>query len=148
MASVLKPEQTALLTAVLNCLIPAHDGLPGAGDLGLAAKIDALLTAAPSARRGYDAGLLAIDLASHRPFTSLDREEQEAVLHSVEASQPVFFAVLVEHAYRYYYTHPRVQRSVGQLDGPPQPHGHTLPAFDEQLLTIQRKREPFWRRTP
>jgi hypothetical protein len=33
-------------------------------------------------------------------------------------------------------------------DGPPQPRGYQLPVFDEQLLTIQRKRESFWRRVP
>jgi len=36
MVSVLSPQQLALLTDVLNCLVPAHNGVPGAGDLGLA----------------------------------------------------------------------------------------------------------------
>ncbi|MFN8539238.1 MAG: hypothetical protein U0232_17405 [Thermomicrobiales bacterium] len=76
----------------------------------------------------------------------LDDEEREAALRAVEAAHPVFFAALVEHAYRFYYTDPRVQRAVGMTDGPPQPRGFELPVFDERLLTVQRKREPFWRR--
>jgi hypothetical protein len=116
--------------------------------LGLAGKVDAELAGAPGVRRAYLDGLLAIEAAGERPFGELDVEEREAALRSVEVAHPVFFAALVEHAYRFYYTDPRVQRAVGPTDGPPQPRGHELPAFDERLLTILRKREPFWRRVP
>lgn len=148
MPSVLSPDQTALLTAVLNTLIPARAELPGAGDLGLAGKVDAALAAAPAWRHAYLAGLLAIEATGARPFGELAADEREAALRAVESAHPIFFAALVEHAYRFYYTDLRVQRSVGLTDGPPQPRGHELPLFDEQLLTIQRKREPFWRRVP
>lgn len=148
MASVLNDDQVALLAAVLDCLIPARGDLAGAGELGLAAQIDAGLAAAPGARRAYLDGLLAIDAAGDRPFGELDAEGREAALRAAEERLPRFFAVLVEQAYRYYYTDPRVQRAVGVTDGPPHPRGHRLAAFDERLLAIQRKREPFWRRVP
>jgi hypothetical protein len=135
-----------LLAAVLNTLVPARDGVPGAGDLGLAERVDGALAAVPGGRRFYLDGLLAIEAAGERPFGELDAGERETALRAVEVAHPVFFAVLVEHAYRFYYTEPRVQRAVGMTDGPPQPRGHELPVFDERLLTIQRKREPFWRR--
>lgn len=146
MASALNDEQLALLTAVLDCLIPARDGVPGAGGLGLAARLDAGLAAAPGARRAFLDGLLAIEATGDRPFGELDAAGQEEALRAVEARLPVFFAALVEQAYRHYYTDPRVQGAVGMTGGPPQPRGHQLPAFDERLLTIQRKRDPFWRR--
>ncbi len=147
MAEVLDSEQAALLAAVLNCLIPARGGLPGAGDLGLATRIDAALAANPALRRTYFDGLPTIAAAGDQPFAELDAAGQEAALRTIETAEPLFFAVLIEHAYRHYYTDPRVQRVLGMVDGPPQPNGHQLPAFDEQLLTIQRKRAPFWRRT-
>jgi hypothetical protein len=146
MARVLAAGEVALLTAVLNTLIPARDGVPGAGDLGLAGRVDGALATAPGLRRFYLDGLLAIEAAGERPFGELDVAGREGALRAVEAAQPVFFAALVEHAYRFYYTDPRVQRAVGMTDGPPQPRGHELPVFDERLLTIQRQREPFWRR--
>jgi hypothetical protein len=146
MGSVLSASQVGLLAEVLNTLIPAREGVPGAGDLGLAERVDGLLAAVPAARRFYLDGLLAIEASGERAFGELGVEGREAALRAVEAAHPVFFAVLVEHAYRFYYTDPRVQRAVGMTDGPPQPRGHALPAFDERLLTIQRKREPFWRR--
>jgi len=146
MATVLSASESALLTTVLNALIPARDGLAGAGDLGLAERVDVALAASPGVRSSYLAGLLAIEAAGARPFGELDDEEREAALRAVEAAHPVFFAALVEHAYRFYYTDPRVQRAVGMTDGPPQPRGFELPVFDERLLTVQRKREPFWRR--
>jgi len=99
-------------------------------------------------RRAYLDGLLAIEAAGERPFEELDGDGREAALRAVEAAQPVFFAALIEHAYRNYYTNPRVQQALGMTGGPPQPNGYQLPAFDEGLLTIQRKREPFWRRLP
>ena len=148
MPSVLSTNQTALLTAVLDTLIPPKAEVPGAGELGLVEKVDAELAGAPGMRRAYLDGLLAIEAAGERPFGALDVEEREAALRAVEAAHPVFFAALVEHAYRFYYTDLRVQRAAGLTDGPPQPRGHELPMFDERLLTIQRKREPFWRRVP
>ena len=148
MPSVLSTSQTALLTAVLDTLIPPRADVPGAGELGLAGKVDAELAGAPGVRRAYLDGLLAIEAAGERPFGDLDIAEREAALRAVEAAHPAFFTALVEHAYRFYYTDPRVQRVVGPTAGPPQPLGHELPAFDERLLTIQRKREPFWRRVP
>jgi hypothetical protein len=147
MAQMLDSEQEALLAAVLNCLIPARGDLAGAGDLGLVAPIDAAMAANPAVRRTYFNGLPLIAAAAERPFAELDAAGQEAVLAAIEATQPLFFAVLIEHAYRHYYTDPRVQRAVGLTDGPPQPDGYHLPAFDEGLLTIQRKRAPFWRHT-
>jgi hypothetical protein len=114
--------------------------------LGLAGKVDAELVAVPEGRRFCLEGLLAIDAAGDRPFGELGVTEREAALRVVEAAHPVFFAALVEQAYRFYYTDPRVQRAVGLTEGPPQPRGHQLPVFNERLLVRQREREPFWRR--
>lgn len=151
----LTDEQHALLAAVLNRLVPARDDLPGAGDLGVGAAIDATLAAAPTLRRLFFEGLLAIELAGARlagdagqRFGDLDAERQEAALTAVELAWPAFFAALVDHAYRGYYTLPTVHEAIGWESRPPQPRGHQLPAFDLALLATQRRRAPFWRQTP
>ena len=62
------------------------------------------------------------------------------------ASAQAFFAALIEHTYRGYYTDPRVYTAIGYTHRPPQPLGHELPLFDPSLLEKQRQRAPFWRR--
>lgn len=150
--SVLSDEQRALLTSVLDCMVPASGNLPGAGGLGVAAVIDRTLTQTPKLRRVFLGGLAEIEVASQRqagqPFGALDAETQESLLQAVEEAQPAFFAALVEHAYRGYYTHPQVHAAIGYPGRAPQPLGHQLAPFREELLQIQRGRQPFWRATP
>ena len=73
-------------------------------------------------------------------------------MRRVEAAAPAFFAALVNHCYRGFYIHSRVlqhlEATVGYAARPPQPLGHALPPWDDELLASQRARAPFWRRTP
>lgn len=149
---VLDEEQTALLVTVLNRIIPATAATPGAGDLGVAETIDRTLAAYPLLRRLFSDGLVEIEVESVRQssdagagFAALEGERQDAVLRAVEAAFPAFFAALVDHTYRGYYTHPRVYEAIGYAHRPPQPLGHDLPMFDSTLLDKQRQRAPFWR---
>jgi hypothetical protein len=148
--SVLSDEQRRLLVAVLDRIVPPRDDLAGAGGLGGDATIDRTLTQTPRLRRLFLEGLAEIALTgarlTGRDFLTLDAATQEDVLRAVEAAQPDFFAALVEHTYRGYYTHPKVQAAIGYPTRPPQPLGHTLAPFSEELLQIQQGRVPFWRR--
>jgi hypothetical protein len=150
MPTVLSEGQRTLLIAVLDRIVPPRDGLPGAGGLSVDASIDRTLAMTPKLRRLVLDGLSEIALAAERvagaDFLALDAGAQEGVLRGVEAAEPAFFAALVEHTYRGYYTLPRVQAAVGYPDRPPQPHGHALAPFREELLQVQIKRAPFWRR--
>ena len=144
--SVLSPDQRALLDAVLDRLLPPNGDLPAAGALGCAAAIDATLGRDPALRRIFLDGLTAIAL---RGFAG--SADPDATLREVEAAWPAFFAALVSHAYRAYYTDQRVlanlERTTGYPARPPQPLGHQLPPWDPDLLARQRERAPFWRRT-
>ena len=146
---VLDSEQEALLAAVLNRLIPAVDGMPGAGDLGIIATIDHTMAAYPLLRRLICDGLVAIEVESARQgqtgFISLDGDRQDAVLEAIERASPAFFAALIDHTYRGYYTHPHVYQAIGYVHRPPQPLGRALPPFDPAMLEKQRQRAPFWR---
>ncbi len=147
--NVLNGEQEALLGAALNRIIPETDDLPGAGDLGIVATIDRTLAAYPFLRRLFCDGLIEIEVESARQsgggFLSLNGDRQDAVLHTVEQAFPAFFAALIDHSYRGYYTHPHVYQAIGYAHRPPQPLGHELPLFDPAMLEKQRQRAPFWR---
>ena len=151
-SSVLSDEQRTLLTMVLDCIVPACGSVPGAGGLGVAATIDRTLAQTPKLRRVFLSGLAEIEVTSHtqtgQPFSGLDAAGQESLLRRVEEAQPAFFASLVEHAYRGYYTHPQVHAAIGYPGRAPQPLGHQLAPFREELLQLQRGRQPFWRSTP
>lgn len=150
--SVLSDEQRALLTAVLDCIVPANGSVPGAGSLGVAATIDRTLAQTPKLRRVFLSGLAEIEVASQQqtgqPFDGLDAAGQESLLRTVEEAQPASFAALVDHAYRGYYTHPQVHAAIGYPGRAPQPLGHQLAPFREELLHLQRGRAPFWRPAP
>lgn len=147
MTAILTDAERATLAATLNRLVPARETLPGAGDLGVAATIERAMEDSPSLRRTLLDCLRAIDLAAGaHDFTAHTSDEQDARLRTVEAANPANFALLVEHAYRGYYILPAVQRAIGLSGEPPQPRGHHLAPFDPALLTLQRKRAPFWRR--
>ena len=148
---VFDAEQRALLTAVLNRIIPGRDTLPGAGDLGAGQSIEQTLVTAFDLRRLFFDGLMEITLESARTsnvaFQDLDADLQDALLSHVEELRPAFFTALVDHTYRGYYVLRRVHEAIGWDGQPPQPRGHLLAPFDPALLAIQRKRPPFWRKT-
>ncbi len=150
--TVFTAEQRTLLRAVLDTIVPANGALQGAGGLGVDATIDDTLAQTPGLRRLLLDGLAEIAVTSDReagrPFEALDAAAREGVLRSIEAAQPVFFAALVEHTYRGYYTQPQVHAAIGYATHPPQPLGHALAPFREELLQVQMQRAPFWRPAP
>ncbi len=147
MTTILTATERATLTATVSQIIPAHDTLPSAGELGVAATIEAILAQTTSLRRTFLDGIRAIALASgDREFSAHSADEQDIMLRTIEAAHPAFFTLLVEHTYRGYYALPVVQRALGLSGEPPQPRGYQMPPFDPALLTIQRQRTPFWRR--
>jgi len=148
---VLDAAQRALLRSVLNRIVPARVDLPGAGDLDVGDSIERTLGESTRLRRVFLDGLLEIAIGAQREtgseFESLDAERQVSVLQTIEQQWPEFFAALVEHTYRGYYTLPAVQLAIGFAPRPPQPLGHQLPPFDPAVLDLQRQRAPFWRHT-
>lgn len=147
MTAILTTAERATLVAAVNRIVPAHDTVPGAGDLGVATTIEAAMTQSPVLRRTFLDGLRAITLASgDREFGDYSADEQEAILRAVEVADPLVFSLLVDHTYRGYYALPVVQRALGLSGEPPQPRGYQMPPFDPALLTLQRQRAPFWRR--
>ena len=142
MTTILTPAEQATLTATAGRIVPAHDTLPSAGELGVATILEATLAQTPPLRRIFLDGLRAIALASgEQEFSAHSADEQDAMLRAIESAHPAFFNLLVEHTYRAYYALPVVQRALGLSGEPPQPRGYHLSPFDPALLTLQRQRD-------
>ena len=149
LASVLVESQRALLTDVLDRLIPSTEGLPAAGALGVADYIDLVIAGATDIRRAILEVLLQIDAAAgrehSRAFTELDGGSKDAVLRQVEASEPAIFQALLRQAYNGYYSNPTVVTGLGLEARPPQPAGYELEAGDLSPLEKVRRRGRMYR---
>ena len=156
--AILTAEQLALLEAIQNRLIPAQDGMPGAGDAGCPMTIDRFLSERPALRRPVIAALNAVEAtaagaaseatetagATHVAFLSLADAARDEALRSVEAAHPELFKTLLHQTYTAYYTNPAVLLILGW--NPPQPEGFaTPPPFDEALLANVKQRGKVWR---
>ena len=144
-AHFLNSEELALLTAVQDELVPACGDLPAAGTLGSALTVDAYLAEVPQLRRPVMTALRTIEIAAgETPFVEVDSRTRVDILRQVESADPESFSELVKQTYNAYYTRPDVQASLG-IDGPPQPVGFELPAFDESRLARVRGMGKLWR---
>ncbi len=142
---ILTPEELALLSLIQDELVPSYGDLPPAGTLGTAMTVDGYLAERPQLRRPLLTALRAIEVSSGKtPFAELDSGRRVEVLRQVENGDPGSFSELVKQTYNAYYTRPDVQASLG-IDGPPQPMGFKLPAFDESRLARVRAMGKLWR---
>ena len=147
-ARVLTDDQLRLATAVLDELIPADADRPGAGEIGGAQQLDAILADQPEIRRPVLEALRAIAIAAGaRGFAALEPGARPEVLRTVEAAQPDAFTALVTQTYNAYYTSTNVRRAMGFTPENPQPDGFSQPRpFDPDLLDGVRSRNRTWRR--
>ena len=110
-----------MLALVLDVLVPASDGFPGAATVAIdhvlavaaaSADVDTLLSDGLQAVEEATRALGAAGLAS------LGVDDREDVLRRVEQSHAEFFEALVRHTYDGYYSHPTVIARLG-LDASP-----------------------------
>ena len=136
--------QRELMLHVLNRLIPAEDGFPAAGDLGIVEYIDSVVGASARLRRRFTEGLTRIEIAGQgegpADFADLPDYRKDEVLRQVESGLPEFFASLVKQTYNGYYTNATVLELLGPEVRPPQPLGHDVEPGDLSLLENVRKR--------
>ena len=146
--------QLELLTAVQDRLIPRHDDMPGAGELGGADVVSGYMGELPELHSDIAAALDSIEAKSKTQefrgadlpgFGRLEESRKDEILREVEIGMPREFAVLVTQTYNSYYTNPVIQEILGPGALPPQPLGHTMPDFDESALDDVKKRAKTWR---
>jgi hypothetical protein len=137
-------EEKELLSSVLDRLLPAReDGrVPGAGALGMAAHLESA-AAHDGELRGALSELLAALAADG--FTGLAPDAQVERLTAFSQQATPAFHALVLHAYRGYYSHPRVVEALGMEPRPPFPRGYPVPDTDFSLLDPVRRLDPLYR---
>jgi hypothetical protein len=132
------------LSAVADTLLPGGvlaNGVsaPAASRLGIgwdaiAARQAPVLAAIAAAAEGEEA------------FCSGTEDFRTDTLKRIEQSHPQEFGALVAAVLTLYYEHPHVIVAFGWTPRPPQPLGHTLPPFDEELLAPVKARGEIWRK--
>ncbi len=139
-----------LLSAVMDRIVPAVEGLAGAGELGLAGKAEEIAQRIPRYQDSLFKMLsaLSLDPASRVAggFLALELEEQTQSLEALELSMTNHFNNFVELIYTAYYSDARVHQRIGWRTGALQPLGWELKPFDPAILETVSKRTPFWRR--
>jgi hypothetical protein len=137
-----------LLALVLDTLVPASDGFPGAGAVALD-HVLAMAAASADLERLLSHGLRAVRAASGANDAagpaSLSGDDRENVLRRVEQSHPEFFEALVRHTYDGYYSHPTVIARLGLDASPPHPRGHQVETVDLADLARVSARGPIYR---
>ena len=143
--SILSDDQRAMLSAVLNRIVPAAGAMPAAGDLGITGFVESVAAGSTGKRRTLIDGLIQIELAASElggSFADLTEVAQVGALQSVEASSPEFFQELVTQTYRGYYTNETVCGALGYR--PPNREDYDPVPFDESLLEPVRQRGQIW----
>jgi hypothetical protein len=138
---ILTPEQGFLLVAVLNRIIPATEGMPAAGEVGVANFIDEVLVDAPHLRR-HIIWLLS-ELRLHGADTGLSDAELDERLQRMAKDQKESFDLLLQAAYTGYYSEPQVLAAIGWVASAES--GTQPEPFDVKLLEDVRKRGPIYR---
>ncbi len=142
-------EQVALAAEVLDQIVPARDGFPGAGELGVARHVDTVAASDPGLDRVFRDGLAEIESASRRThsaaFADLEEDQRVQLLRTVEAESPQFFAMLVRHTYAGYYSNRTIIELLGLEARPPQPLGFDLDPFDPSMVEKVSERGKIWR---
>ena len=140
--------QRDLLALVLDALIPASGGFPGAGAVALD-HVLAVAAASADLESLLSRGLQAIEETARADgaagLAALGADAREHVLRRVEASQAEFLEALVRHTYDGYYAHPTVIAQLGLDPRPPHPRGHRVEAVDLPDLARVTARGPIYR---
>ena len=136
------------LSSLLDVLIPpcAERGMPGAGALGLGAR---LREEVPDIAPLVDAGTQTLhERAVERgaaDFPSLAADARSDLVQALSEEQPVLLPAILFHLYCAYYAHPDVLGALGMPPRPPYPEGYEVGPSDLTLLDAVRAREKLYR---
>jgi len=147
--SFLIDAQLALVTSILDRIVPPEGEKPGAGQLGVAEYLDRVVGVSARLKKLFTRGLAQIEIISHgshsSEFADLSAEQRDAVLSEVESAEPEFFEALVRQTYNGYYADSSVLELLGLEARPPQPRGYDVPPGGMSLLENVKKRGKVYR---
>ena len=143
-ARSLNDGEKAILSGVMDRLVPPVGDMPGAGEMGLASEVDSLARQHGPYRRSLS---IFIEKLAAKWSAELPDSQKDTLLRELEAADGATFNAVLELVYLAYYGDPRVHRRVSWRGGPLQPDGFPLKPFDPEILQTVRERRPFWRQT-
>jgi hypothetical protein len=134
---------TAFLNAVIDTLVPGGElanGVvaPAASAIGLAGDLG-------NDRSARVLAAIADAAGSEDDFRSGTEDFRASVIMDVEKTHTQDFIAFVTKVLTLYYEHPDVLAAFSWPSRPPQPLGHEMPPFDEELLGPVLARGEFWR---
>ena len=131
----------------MDAIVPAADGMPAAGEVGVLEYLELVATRDADVRRQLRRAATALDKrAGPSPFASLPHERRTRVLAELEAKELAVFEVLRDFVYEGYYTRPEVWKRLGfEFYGPDRP-GPGVPPFDENAVEGIRALSPLYRK--
>lgn len=133
------------LEAVLDTLVPpdSERGLPGAGEIGMAADLERDL---PSLRAYFANAMSELDAIaqSHgaKAFVALDAATRETALREHAERESGFVSGLLFQVYTRYYVDPRVVAALGMEARPPYPQGYDVASSDLDALLASVRAGP------
>ena len=149
-AAVFTPDERAALTAAMDEIIPATDGMPAVSQVRGIDYLERVLPSLDGLLDRFRQGLAGLDAqsvkSSGQAFAKLPHTSRVEVLGALERdSSSDFFRVLRDFTYEAYYTRPEVWKRLGY-----EPHltdhpGPPMKPFDESVLAHVRKRGKLYR---
>jgi Gluconate 2-dehydrogenase subunit 3 len=137
--------EEATLSAAVDVIIPAADGMPSATDVGAMDYLARRARELPQVRADLKKAAATLDEVSQARFrarfAALNSNERVQVLKEMEsAASRKLFATLRDFTYEAYYTSPRVWKLIGYDFFPANSGGPEMQPFDEGVLSEVRKK--------
>ncbi len=148
MSRFFSQSQYALVTSILDRLIPPRGDMPGAGEMGIADYLDGIVAESNRLARLFSGGLQDVEISAAQSglsFEELSDKRKDEVLRCAEADSPEFFDRLVQHTYNGYYSNPKVVEALGLDPRPPQPRGNRVEMGDLSSLQVVAERGQAYR---
>lgn len=150
LASAFSLHERKLLSAAMDEIIPAADGMPSASDVGGVEYLDHIVGQISDLQMTFQRGMTRlVEIGRRRykkDFLQLTHSERVAVLEELEKQSPQgFFATLRDFVYEAYYTRPRVWRLIGYEFYSTNQHGPRMKPFDEVVLAEVRRKPKSYR---
>lgn len=163
---ILSDAQRSTLRAMADELIPAGDDRPAASELNVASYVETVLGDLPDLRENIIEALRRLEATSEAAHQKapqdLDSGQRIDLLKAFEKAQPTsgqavwgqgdadpdLFVSLRDVVYEAYYTNPEVWKHVGYEFHEARPPGVEMKPFDEDILSVVRRRPKNYREVP
>lgn len=137
-AKVLNPDLQVILTAAMDEIIPAGEGMPSASEAGGLNYLLNLLERLPEQAKQLSIDLTDLNNLCHdklkKDFAEITPNERTALLQQQEKYNAPFFNQLRDYTYESYYLSPHVWKLIHYEPHATLSSGPLMEEFDERLL--------------